>query len=246
MQENSPAVHATAASQQAQPAPPQYADVALPVHVDQTFTYRLPDIMRDMAQRGARIVVPFGRKLLTGYIVDLRHKLSDSSTLNESEIKEAEELIDAVPLIAPDVLALTRWVSEYYAAPWGEVLKAALPPGITESIEQLLSLTAKGIEEAAQLQAEGGTTNRTQLLTLIAGKGQLSLRAAAGVLGQTQALNAARILERAGTLVITQTTRGATAKEKLQRAVRLIGKIDLSDTSLTQAQRRVIQTLNSV
>jgi primosomal protein N' (replication factor Y) len=245
VQENSPAVQATAASQQAQSALPQYADVALPVHVDQTFTYRLPNSMRDVAQPGARIVVPFGRKLLTGYIVELRHKLSETSTLDESEIKEAEELIDAVPLIAPDVLALTRWVSEYYAAPWGEVLKAALPPGITESIEQLLSLTAKGIEEAAQLKQED-TTQKAQLLRLIAAKGPLNLRAAASALGQTQALNAARALERAGALVITQATRGATAKEKLQRAVRLIGKIDLSDTSLTEAQKRVIQTLETV
>lgn len=216
------------------------------MHVDQTFTYRLPDLMRDLAQPGARIVVPFGRKLLTGYIVELRSDLKENSSLNESEIKEAEELIDAVPLIAPDVLALTRWVSDYYAAPWGEVLKAAVPPGITDGIEQLLSLTEKGTQQAAQLRDDVAGTHKTQLLKLIAGKGQLSLRAAASALGQPQALNAARALERAGALVITQATRGAIAKEKLQRAVRMISTIDVNDTSLTEAQRRVIQTLEKV
>ncbi|MCU1264834.1 MAG: replication restart helicase PriA [Acidobacteria bacterium] len=243
MQETSLALQATVRSKQFQSAFPQYADVALPLHVDQTFTYRLPELMREVAQPGARIVVPFGRKLLTGYVVDLRNSLKEDSTLHESEIKEAEELIDAVPLIAPDVLALTRWVSEYYAAPWGEVLKAALPPGITESVEQLLSLTAKGIEATRQIPETGVQTNKAQLLTLLAARGQLSLRAAASALGQMQVVNAARALERAGAVVITQATRGALAKEKVQRAVRLISKMDPGDTSITAAQRRVVQSL---
>lgn len=205
--------------------------------------------MRDMAQPGARLVVPFGRKLLTGYIVDLRGKLRENSTLNESEIKEAEELIDAVPLIAPDVLELTRWVADYYAAPWGEVLKAALPPGITESVEQFLSLTDKGIEGLAQSSEAAARTHKTQLLTLIASKGRLSLRAAASTMGQTQAINAARALARAGALVITQGTRRALAKEKVQRTVRLVsaGEPDnLANTAaFTEAQRRVVQALKT-
>jgi primosomal protein N' (replication factor Y) len=249
VQANSPVLPNPALATQAASALPQYADVALPVHVDQTFTYRLPFVMRDLAQPGARLVVPFGRKLLTGYIVDLRSKLKENSTLNESEIKEAEELIDAVPLIAPDVLELTRWVADYYAAPWGEVLKAALPPGITESAEQFLSLTPKGSEDLAQSNEAGARTHKAQLLTLIASKGKLSLRAAASAMGQTQAVNAARALERAGALVIEQGTRRATAKEKIQRVVNLVSQIEPDDLAnapaFTEAQRRVIQTLKT-
>ena len=36
-------------------------------------------------------------------------------------MKEAEELLDAEPLLTPEVLEITRWISDYYAAPWGEV-----------------------------------------------------------------------------------------------------------------------------
>jgi primosomal protein N' (replication factor Y) len=243
VQANSPALPGTALATETASPLPQYADVALPVHVDQTFTYRLTAGMREVAQLGARLVVPFGRKLLTGYIVALHSKLKENSTLSESEIKEAEELIDAVPLIAPDVLELTRWVADYYAAPRGEVLKAALPPGITESVEQFLSLTPKGTEDLAQSNEAGAQTQKSQLLTLIASKGKLSLRAAASALGQTQAVNAARALERAGALVITQGTRRATAKEKVQRAVKLVS--ESGDSTFTEAQRRVTQTLKT-
>jgi primosomal protein N' (replication factor Y) len=243
VQDNFSARPNNASSKPAQSSLPQYVDVALPLHVDQTFTYRLPDSVRDVARPGARIVVPFGRKLLTGYIVDLRNELKENSTLDESEVKEAEELLDVVPLIAPDVLQLTQWVSDYYAAPWGEVLKAALPPGITESIEQVFSLTPKGIEELATSNEAGATTNKSRLLTLIASKDKLSLRAAASALGHTQAINAARALERAGSLVITQGTRGAAAKEKVQKALRLVAGSELNQPAFTEPQRRVIDAL---
>ncbi len=201
--------------------------------------------MSDVAQAGARVVVPFGRKLLTGYIVGLRCQLKENSGLNETEIKEVVELIDAVPLVTPDILALTHWVAEYYAAPWGEVLKAALPPGITESIEQLLSLTGKGSEAATQLRPERAVTNKAQLLLLVRAQGQLSLRAAARALGQTQAVNAARALAREGALLITQATRSALAKEKMQRVVRLQANSDFDRLTLTETQRRALQTLEA-
>ncbi|MGH9932647.1 MAG: hypothetical protein ACREA9_25870, partial [Pyrinomonadaceae bacterium] len=112
-------------------AGPPYAEVAVPVHVSSTFIYRLPVCLRDVAQTGSRIVVPLGRKFVTGYIVALLENLRAGTSLQESDIKEAKEILDVIPLVTPELLQLTRWVAEYYLAPWGEVIKAALPPGIS-------------------------------------------------------------------------------------------------------------------
>ena len=232
----------TAASRQSSINSPQYAEVVLPVHVGQAFTYRLTESMQDFAQPGGRILVPFGRKLIVGYIVGLHKELKEN--LTEVEIKEAEELIDAVPLIAADVLELTRWVAEYYAAPWGEVLKAALPPGISQSIEQLLTLTDQGYEELSQTPERKAATHKLRLLTLIADKGELSLRAAARDMGQAQAMNAARALEKSGAVVIRQGQRNASAREKLQRVARLMPATDTNDAT-TEAQSRVVSALES-
>src|SRR5438309_1556985 len=131
--------------------------------------------MQGVAQPGARVLVPVGSKLTTGYIVGLHDKLKEGSSLAESEIKEAEELLDVVPLITPEVLQLTRWVSDYYASPWGEVLKAALPPGISASIEQLLSVTQKGREELASSQSKRAVTNKVRLLRMVAEEGEMTL-----------------------------------------------------------------------
>jgi primosomal protein N' (replication factor Y) len=111
-----------------------YAEVAMPLHVFQTFTYRLNPELSAQAEVGARIVVPLGRKLVTGYIVALVDELSDS--LAEIDIKDAQSLVDLEPVCSPEILQLARWVAEYYACPLGEVIKAALPPGMTPSTKR--------------------------------------------------------------------------------------------------------------
>jgi len=104
-----------------------FVEVALPVNVNQTFTYRLPD--GATASVGVRVVVPFGKKLLTGYIVALHEELPPD--LSEISIKPIVQLVDEQPLLSEEMLKLTRWVSEYYFAPWGEVIRAALPAGMS-------------------------------------------------------------------------------------------------------------------
>ena len=101
--------------------------------------------MRDEAEVGSRIVVPLGRTAVTGFIVALQEKLSPEPGFNESEIKEAESILDTVPLCTPEVLEITRWVSDYYASPWGEVIKAALPPGISPAVTQVATPTEQGL-----------------------------------------------------------------------------------------------------
>jgi primosomal protein N' (replication factor Y) (superfamily II helicase) len=108
---------------------PRYAEVAVPLHVFQTFTYRLTPEQCDQAEVGARLVVPLGRNLVTAYIVALLDELPPN--LAEVDIKDALNLIDLVPVCSTQILQLARWVADYYACPLGEVIKAALPPGMT-------------------------------------------------------------------------------------------------------------------
>jgi primosomal protein N' (replication factor Y) len=106
-----------------------YAEVAVPLHVFQTFTYRLTPEQSVQAEVGARLVVPLGRNLVTSYIVSLLDELP--AALSEVDIKDAQDLVDIEPVCNPEILQLARWVADYYASPIGEVIKAALPPGMT-------------------------------------------------------------------------------------------------------------------
>ena len=130
---------------------PLYVEVAVPVHVSSSFFYSLPNSLSSLALPGARIVVPLGRKHVTGFIVKLHNDLSSVPGLNESDVKDAQEILDVVPLVTPELLELTKWVADYYLSPWGEVIKAALPPGISPAIEDYLEITEKGLAELNRL-----------------------------------------------------------------------------------------------
>ncbi|HZT60680.1 MAG TPA: hypothetical protein VFA21_18895, partial [Pyrinomonadaceae bacterium] len=158
----------------------------------QTFTYRLPAALREDARVGSRVLVPFGRTLTTGYVVALHDALDPALEWCEGDIKEAEELLDAGPLLTPEVVEITRWISEYYAAPWGEVLKAALPAGLNSTIEQHITITPDGRDELSRLPPRRAVTAKAQLLRLAALEGSTTMREAAREIGQARASKAAR------------------------------------------------------
>ena len=87
-----------------------------------SFHYLIPEEMRDQAEIGRLVLVPFGSRLLQGIIVDF-----PSSTPVE-KLKPLEAILDVA--ILPHQIALARWISEYYLAPINEALALMLPPGL--------------------------------------------------------------------------------------------------------------------
>jgi primosomal protein N' (replication factor Y) (superfamily II helicase) len=226
-------------------AAPLYAEVAFPLRLSQTFTYRLPLALREEARVGARLLVPFGRKLSTAYVVALHEALDPAAEVDESELKEAEELLDAEPMLTPEVLEITRWISEYYAAPWGEILKAALPAGLNSAVEQLVNITQEGRDELSRIPARRAATAKGQALRL-ASAGETTLRELSRELGQARAAKAVRELERAGWVTLAQRARSAQARAKRRKAVRLLPPEEHGEDgarALSAAQQRVLETL---
>lgn len=105
-------------------SPPQIIEVAIPLYLDRTFHYLVPGPLLEQALPGRRVLVPFGRQKLTGYILET---VSDSSF---EKLKEIIGVLDSEPLWTPNELEFFRWVASYYMHPLGEVLRAALPAGI--------------------------------------------------------------------------------------------------------------------
>jgi primosomal protein N' (replication factor Y) (superfamily II helicase) len=193
-----------------------FAEVAVPIYVRQTFTYRLPGEMAVRAQPGCRVLAPFGKKLLTAFIVDL-HK-TPQSDLDESEIKEIEELLDESPIITPEILELTRWVSDYYFAPWGECLRAALPAGATSISEQVLSLTDAG---RAALAAGRIAPSKVEALSVLAGAPFVESRQLERSLSRPQGGALIRQLTRDGLITVSQRIGETRMKPRLQKVVKL-------------------------
>ncbi|HVP36958.1 MAG TPA: primosomal protein N' [Terriglobales bacterium] len=100
----------------------KFAQIAFPFSLRKTFTYSIPENLKEKIKPGQRTLVPFGRERKLGFVVSL------CSASDVQKTKELLDLIDEEPIIILEILELTRWVSEYYYAPWGACLRAALPP----------------------------------------------------------------------------------------------------------------------
>src|SRR5712664_1034981 len=239
---------------------PQYAQVAVPVHLAKTFTYRLPISMQAVAQVGSRVMVQLGRKPTTGYIVALLPRLRTGTSLVESEIKDVQELLDVDPPLTPEVLEITRWVADYYAAPWGEVMRAALPAGINASVEQTVSITPLGREELAGLSVPsalaGGSRNtdtKVRALRLLTDEGEFEVNAFCLRLGASRTPKWLREMEQAGVIARSYRMRSTPTRAKRRKAVRLVKPVVAESQAdakavrprVTEAQKRVIETLRA-
>ena len=98
--------------------------IAVDVPLRRLFDYRAPPgIDPARLQPGVRLWVPFGRRKVTGVLVEVR----PTSDLPDAKLRAAIAVIDDEPIIDRPLLELLRWAADYYRHSPGEVIAAALP-----------------------------------------------------------------------------------------------------------------------
>jgi primosomal protein N' (replication factor Y) (superfamily II helicase) len=100
-------------------------DVALPLPLFRTFTYRLPEGLTGSAATGSRVLVPFRSRREIGIVMG---PAEPTEGVNYKDVLEAP---DDAPVLDEPMLALCRWVAEYYVVPLGVALRCALPAALT-------------------------------------------------------------------------------------------------------------------
>ena len=99
--------------------------VALPLPLFQELAYAVPEALIPRATVGSRVVVPVRGRRVVGLVVG---KGEVRAGLVAREILDAP---DAGPVLDAPGLALARWISAYYAAPLGVVVRAMLPAALS-------------------------------------------------------------------------------------------------------------------
>jgi len=243
------------AKAQQEDSAPNFAHVALPVHLRKLFTYRVPLAMQPTVRIGSRVVVRLGNKPMTGYIVALIPKLRVGTSLVEAELKELEELLDVEPSLTVDVVELTRWVADYYAAPLGEVMRAALPAGINTSIMQVVAITERGREAlaesapgASEVKSEppslAGGSSKQRALEILNAEGEAEVNAFSLRMGSARIPKWLRKLESEGLVERAYRTRTTATRAKRQRFIRTIDSA-IRNEKQTAAQQRAMETLSA-
>ena len=113
-----------------------YADVILPLSLENTYTYRIPADLEKTVAVGSRVIVHFGKKR---YYTALVATLHDSRPDTPFEIKEISAVLDGHPVVRRPQLRFWRWIADYYLCKWGDVYKAALPSGLKLESETVVT-----------------------------------------------------------------------------------------------------------
>jgi primosomal protein N' (replication factor Y) (superfamily II helicase) len=111
------------------------AELALPVPLGHTFTYRVPDALANEAALGKRCVCPFRSKKLIGVITSLRDEAEPPA-----RTRNLEQILGE-PSLPEELLTFLIEISRYYFVPLGEVVKVALPPVDRETNEAIRELS---------------------------------------------------------------------------------------------------------
>lgn len=119
----------------------KYIDVAIPLPLNQTFTYKVPAHLAQNTATGMRVLVPFGRRRITGYVIGKKHE-----NASNYKPKLILDLLDDIALFPPSMVSLFRWISGYYIHPIGEVIRTALPVGLDSHDVTLVCATENGVE----------------------------------------------------------------------------------------------------
>ncbi len=107
-------------------------EVALPVPVFSTFTYAMDGFP---PLPGTRVLVPFRREEKVGWVTG-----PGSDAHDPGRVRSVLDVLEEEPSVPEDMLELARWMSEYYVAPLGMVLRTCLPSALSDSSRDFLTL----------------------------------------------------------------------------------------------------------
>ncbi len=96
-------------------------EVAVPVPIFRTFTYEAADDALPPVGPGMRVIVPFRSRREVGIVIGTgvsKHGVRPKRVLS---------VPDAHPVMDDALLALCRWIADYYVVPLGLVIRSALP-----------------------------------------------------------------------------------------------------------------------
>ncbi|TDX49193.1 primosomal protein N' [Orenia marismortui] len=119
--------------------------VDLPVEqVDKPFTYKVPDRLKKDVEIGRRVIVPFGRRKIEGYIIDIVEEV-------DFDTKDVINIFTSFQFFNQELLDLAKWISEYYQCYLISALKAIVPSGKNKIKTKRVIKLAQSIAQSKEI-----------------------------------------------------------------------------------------------
>ena len=150
-----------------------FVDVLLPLHLPDTYTYRVPFDYNDYIRVGQRVVVQFGSKRLYSAIVRRVHETVPSYTT-----KYVLSILDLEPVVTERQLLFWEWMAAYYMCYPGDVMAVAIPSAFRLSSESYIVVHPDFAGEYGNLGED-----EIKILDVLSRKGRLEIGEIADITG---------------------------------------------------------------
>jgi len=214
--------------------PSPHIDVAVALPVFHTYTYSVAKNLQPSVSVGKRVLVPFGQRTVTGYILD-------SGERNiQKDMKPILDVLDEDPLFPSSMIPFFRWIADYYIHPIGEVIKSALPGGLNVYDFATIAITEAGETALSQGLVSDSESKLLGLLT----KGSCSYKDLGKSIGKNIPNSLIHVMERSGWIVKKRELKGGGVKSKMERYTSLI-RSDIDTDGFSLPRKKIIHALKS-
>ena len=209
-----------------------YAEVVFPLPFRNSFTYSIPEKLKEQVQLGVRVVCPFGKRVLTGFVINVTE-----TTDVKSKIKPVRDVLDTTPIFSKQSLKFYRWISEYYLSSLGEALKNSVPYGL--DVESKKKVVAdKNLCLALYAKEKKPNSTRAKILKLLSEKETYKISYLQKLVKKKSIHSVLKTLEKHGAITILNEIEDSKVKVKRQKFVKLNIDIDEVYKILPELERK--------
>ncbi len=208
------------------------AEVVFPLPFRNSFSYKVPGTLKGHIKERVRVIAPFGKRILTGFVVSLSSESSESG-----ELKEIMDILDDEEIFSSAHLEFYKWLADYYMCSVGEALKLAAPYGF--EIESKKRIIADQDFCGNLFDGEKNKESvRGKVLEILKQKSGTTFSLLQKLSGKKNIYSVVRKLESEGAVTVLDELPGAKTKPKLQSFVRIAKSADVIYENIALLEER--------
>jgi primosomal protein N' (replication factor Y) len=210
-----------------------FVEIVFPLPFRKAFTYSVPKDLQEFAKAGVRAVAPFGKRTLTGFIINQ----PDTTTLKKNEIKPITDILDDKPIFTNKTLKFYEWLSDYYLCSLGEALKLLVPQGTEVETKRKIVIDKEFVYELLKKEKKK-TSVKFKILFELSKRDEINFSALQKVVKKKNIYSQIRLLHNQGAVTIVDEVGGAKVKPKKVKFVKLAKEIAEIYSSFPELDRR--------
>ena len=210
-----------------------FVEIVFPLPFRKAFTYSVPKELLQYAKIGVRAVAPFGKRVLTGFIIST----SDKTSVKREEIKPISDILDGKPIFTNKSLKFYEWLSEYYLCSLGESLKLIVPQGTDVETKRKIVIDRDLIISLLQKEKYKDSI-KTKILLELSKHDEISFSSLQKIIKKKNIYSQLRQLHNQGAVSIVDEIEGVKVKPKKANYVTLLKPIAEIYAAFPELDRR--------